>query len=95
MSLRFEWDDEKAVENLRKHKINFDEAKTIFGDPELLTVFDEKHSDEEDRFISVGTSSQSRVLLAVHTERTRNVIRIISCRKATRKERKAYEENSE
>ena len=68
VSLRFEWDEEKAAENLRKHKISFDEAKTIFGDPALLTVLDDKHSDEEDRFISVGTSNQTRILLAVHTE---------------------------
>jgi uncharacterized protein len=95
--LIFEWDAKKARKNLRKHRIGFDEAKTVFSDPIVLTYPDESHSEPEERYISIGLSARSRVLLVVHTERYRNttgwVIRIISCRKATSLERKAYEEN--
>jgi uncharacterized protein len=95
--LIFEWDAEKARKNQSKHRIGFDEAKTVFGDPLLLTYPDEYHSESEKRYISIGRSAERRVLLVVHTERCRNtagwVIRIISCRKATPLERKAYEEN--
>jgi uncharacterized protein len=95
--LIFEWDAEKARKNLRKHRIGFDEAKAVFGDPRLLTYPDEGHSETEERYISIGLSARSRVLLVVHTECHRNtagwVIRIISCRKATPLERRAYEEN--
>ena len=96
MELIFEWDARKARTNLEKHKISFEEAQTIFIDPLLVTFTDELHSDTEERFISIGTSMQERVLLAVHTERDetgeRIIIRIISCRKATLSERKIYEE---
>jgi uncharacterized protein len=95
--LIFEWDAEKARINFRKHRISFDEAKSVFGDPLLVTYPDESHSELELRNISIGLSAASRVLLVVHTERYRNmadwVIRIISCRKATSLERKTYEEN--
>jgi uncharacterized protein len=95
--LIFEWDAEKARKNLSKHRIGFDEAKTVFGDSRLLTYPDESHSESEKRYISIGLSAGSRVLLVIHTELYRNtagwVIRIISCRKATVLERKAYEEN--
>ena len=97
MKLIFEWDEKKAKRNLQKHHIRFNEAKTIFNDPLLLTYPDELHSDEEERFISLGYSSQDRILLAVHTEHqetgTNLIIRIISCRKATSAERKFYEED--
>jgi uncharacterized DUF497 family protein len=93
----FEWDDDKARANLEKHKISFDEARTIFADPFLVTFLDEFHSDKEERFISIGLSERNRVLLAVHTEREERdeiiIIRIISCRKATPAERKQYEED--
>jgi uncharacterized protein len=94
--LIFEWDAKKARENLRKHRIGFDEAKTVLGDPLLLTYPDESHSETEERSISIGLSARRRVLLVVHTERpdtTGWVIRIINCRKATSLERKVYEEN--
>jgi uncharacterized DUF497 family protein len=99
MKTIFEWDENKARANLEKHKISFDEARTIFVDPFLLTFVDEVHFDEEERFISIGLSENSRVLLAVHTEREEKneiiVIRIISCRKATSAERKRYEKEDE
>lgn len=91
MSLTFEWDEDKAALNLKKHRISFDEAKTIFDDPFSLTFSDATHSDEELRCISIGASSKRRVLVVVHTDRKGN-IRIISCRKATSLERKVYEE---
>jgi len=91
----FEWDKNKARSNLEKHKVSFDEARTIFADPFLLTFVDEAHSDKEERFISIGLSESNRVLLAVHTEREEKretiIIRIISCRKATSVERERYE----
>jgi len=93
----FDWDDKKASINLAKHKVSFDEGKTIFNDPFLLTYPDELHSDKENRLISIGTSSKERLLLVVHLEKTKNansiLVRIISCRKATVSERKLYEEN--
>lgn len=96
MELIFEWDANKARYNMRKHQVSFDEAKTIFNDPHLVTFPDEFHSDKEDRYISIGYSTRDRVLLAVHTEYQETdetlVIRIISCRKTTPSERKYYEE---
>ena len=96
MKIVFEWDENKARVNLQKHKISFDEARTIFIDPFLVTFVDEIHSEKEERFISIGLSENNRVLLAVHTEREEKaeevVIRIISCRKATPPERRKYEE---
>lgn len=89
--LLFEWDIEKARKNLRIHGVSFDEASTAFGDSLSLTIHDTLHSDEEDRFILIGNSYKNRLLVVVHTERE-NKIRIISARKATKKERKQYEE---
>jgi uncharacterized protein len=91
MPLTFEWDEDKAAANLRKHKVGFDEAKTVFNDPRSLTIFDEDHSDEEQRYIDIGTSARGRVLVVAYTERGPN-IRLISSRKATSTERKQYEE---
>lgn len=97
MKLLFEWDATKATENLRKHGISFEEAKTIFNDPLLVTFPDEEHSEHEDRSISIGLSAKNKMLLVVHTEREETadfvLIRIISSRKATKVERKTYEEN--
>jgi len=99
MKTIFEWDENKARANLEKHKISFDEARTIFADPFLITFVDEFHSDEEERFISIGLSESNRVLLALHTEREEKnetiIIRIISCRKATSAERIRYEKEDE
>lgn len=90
MVLEFEWDASKAVENLKNHRVSFEETRTVFNDPLLLTFPDPEHSDHEHRSISIGISSHSRVLLIVHTSRSGKV-RIISSRKATAKEKKLYE----
>jgi hypothetical protein len=92
MPLNFEWDEEKARTNLAKHGINFEEATTVFGDPLSLTIPDPAHSQVEDRYIILGHSHRHRLLVVVHTERGDNV-RIISARRASRRERKDYEEN--
>lgn len=91
MNLTFEWNEEKAKENLKKHKVSFEEAKTVFNDPFLMTFPDIEHSEDEKRYINLGSSSKRRVLIVIHTERDEN-IRIIGCRKATTKERSTYEE---
>jgi len=95
MELIFEWDKRKATANYRKHKVSFDEACTVFQDVNLLTFKDKVHSDDEARFISIGTSFRSKVLLIIHTEQSEReqlIIRVISCRKAIKAERRAYEE---
>lgn len=90
--MNFEWDPAKARTNRRKHRVAFEEAATIFGDSLALTFPDPDHSEEEQRFITIGTSSAKRVLIVAHTDRG-DAIRIISARKATQRERKQYEEN--
>jgi len=91
MGLVFEWDGAKAKQNVRKHGVSFDEASTVFSDPLALTIDDPLHSDEEDRFITLGESRRRRLLVVVFTDRGER-IRIISARVATRRERKDYEE---
>jgi uncharacterized protein len=91
VSLIFEWDQWKAETNLGKHGVSFAEASTIFGDPLSLTIEDPAHSATEDRFVTLGISERHRVLVVVHTDRE-DTVRIISARIATRRERKAYEE---
>ncbi|MFI5454030.1 MAG: BrnT family toxin [Isosphaerales bacterium] len=88
--MEFEWDPDKAVRNLAKHSVSFHEAATIFGDPLALTFSDPDHSDEEDRFLTFGLSSEGRMLVVSHTDRE-DCTRIISARRATRKEKKLYE----
>jgi uncharacterized DUF497 family protein len=96
MEYIFKWDENKAGVNLVKHKISFEEGKTIFYDPFILTFPDEFHSENEDRLISIGTSINQKLLLVVHLEKEITIegvlIRIISCRKAMPTERKLYEE---
>ena len=92
MSVKFEWDKNKAVANLKKHRVSFDEARTVFGDPLARIFDDEDHSADESREIIIGHSIAARLLLVSFTERS-EVIRIISARQATRLERKDYEEN--
>ena len=91
--LLFEWDPNKGRRNLEIHGVSFDEASTAFKDTLSLTIHDPLHSDEEDRFILIGNSYKNRLLVIVHLERE-NKIRIISARKATKKERKQYEETT-
>jgi uncharacterized DUF497 family protein len=88
--LRFSWDPAKAAANARKHGVTFSEAASVFGDTLSIAGFDPDHSDNEDRYILVGTSLQGRLLLVAYTEHGEK-LRIISARKLTRKERKAYE----
>ncbi|MGD9562111.1 MAG: BrnT family toxin [Pyrinomonadaceae bacterium] len=96
MRLIFEWDIRKERLNINKHGVTFDEAKSIFADENLLTFKDDFHSEAEDRFLSIGLSTDVKILLVVHTEIGRNsneiLIRLISARKATRNEQKRYEE---
>ena len=87
----FEWDPQKAASNLKKHKVSFAEAATVFSDRLSITVPDPDHSVGEDRQITVGMSDRSRLLIVAHTESGER-IRIISARELTRAERKAYEE---
>ncbi len=93
MKLIFEWDEVKAKANIKKHKVSFEEGKTIFNDPFLFTCMDHERSENEDRFITIGFSAHGRILVLTHTERDGR-IRIINCRKATRTEREFYEEGS-
>lgn len=88
----FEWDEQKAKSNERKHGITFDESSTVFADLMSLTIHDPLHSDDEDRFIIIGNSCGNRILTIVYTDRA-NDIRLISARKATKAERLYYEDN--
>ena len=92
MALIFEWDDKKAKSNLIKHKISFEEASTAFGDDLSITIEDPLHSDNENRLILIGKSNNNKTLIVVHIEQT-DSIRLISARKATKKEQNFYEES--
>jgi uncharacterized protein len=91
MGIDFEWNPNKVTRNLRKHGVTFEEAATVFRDDLGITVPDPDHSMEEDRFITVGLSSQDRLLMIAHAERG-DCIRIISARELTPRERRQYEE---
>ncbi|MBM3289260.1 MAG: BrnT family toxin [Candidatus Hydrogenedentes bacterium] len=91
MSPSFEWDGLKARENVRKHRVNFDEASSVLSDPLSITNSDTRHSADERRHIDIGMSALGRVLVVVYTERG-STIRIISARTATKAERTRYEE---
>ena len=86
----FEWDEEKAQSNLKKHGVSFEEAATIFNDPKVATISDPDHSDDEERYVSLGKSIILRLLSVAHTYRKER-IRLISARKATKAEKKTYE----
>jgi len=90
--MRFEWDSVKASSNLKKHRVSFDEATTVFRDPLARIVDDPDHSREERREIAVGHSMLNRLLFVFFTERELGTVRIFSARAATRSERKDYEE---
>lgn len=90
--LTFEWDSQKAERNIEKHGVSFEEASTIFQDHLALTIDDPLHSTVEERMVQIGFSHKNRLLVVVHSERGDN-IRIISARKATKKERNNYESN--
>ncbi len=91
--MTFEWDPRKARQNRRKHRVSFQEAITVFGDPFAATYPDPDHSEMEHRFITVGMSNANRVLLVVHADGREN-IRIVTARRATPRERENYEEEN-
>ena len=91
--MEFEWDPIKAAANLAKHEVSFEDAATIFGDPLGWVVTDPRHSLEEQRFVLLGQSQSQRLLAVMYAER-REAIRIISARRATRREQRNYEENA-
>ena len=88
MSIRFTWSEKKNKENIKKHDISFEEAVTIFQNFPLEIFYDTDHSESEDRYIAIGFSNEGHVLLVVHCENKKGtLVRIISARKATRKEK--------
>ncbi len=91
--MKFVWDKNKAIANLRNHHIGFEEGSTVFDDPLAVIFPDEDHSIEEEREIIVGYSKQRRLLLVCFTEIAESIIRIFSARKPTPRERNDYEEN--
>jgi uncharacterized DUF497 family protein len=89
--IRFEWDPLKAVANLKKHSVSFEEAQSTFYDEFAVQFYDDEHSTSEDRFLLLGLSSKARLLLVCHCEQgAGNIIRIISARKATNRESAFY-----
>ncbi|MBK8944075.1 MAG: BrnT family toxin [Ignavibacteriae bacterium] len=92
-NIHFQWDQKKNIENIKKHKISFEEAKTVFFDENARVISDPEHSIDEDRFIILGFSTKLNLLVVVHTYRENDeIIRIISARKATKTESKYYQE---
>lgn len=92
--MKFQWDPKKESINIQKHGVNFEQASYVFADPNALSMFDEDHSECEDRWILLGKSQNELVLTVVHTFRNEDgseVVRIISARKATKKEIKTYQ----
>ena len=91
--LHFEWDEGKNKANRTKHRVWFEEARAVFDDPLARVFFDPEHSEAEDRFVILGTSSAARLLVVVHCHRMADsVVRIISARRATKPEGRTYEE---
>jgi len=91
MPIRFEWDPRKARRNVRRHGIEFNEATTVFADTLSITIPDPEHSEDEERWVTMGVSHHQRLLVVVHLEQAETV-RIISARPADRSERREYEE---
>ncbi len=88
--MRFEWDGSKATSNLKKHRVSFEEAVTVFYDPLAATFDDPDHWHDESRLVTVGYSAQGRLLVVCHVERG-GAVRLISARRATSRERKRHE----
>ncbi len=88
--LHFEWDERKSADNERKHGVSFAEAQSVFADENAVEFFDHDHSEGEDRFILLGVSGRLRVLVVCYCQRMGNLIRIISARKADKREKKDY-----
>ncbi|CAN5587131.1 BrnT family toxin [soil metagenome] len=91
MSIKFDWDPAKALYNVNEHKISFDEAKSVFGDPLARVFFDYDHSFDEKRHGIYGRTIAGRLILVIFTELTDDIIRIISAREMTPRERREYE----
>jgi uncharacterized DUF497 family protein len=89
--MEFDWDKNKAERNLSKHEVSFEEAKTVFDDPLYVDFYDPDHSEDEDRYLLVGQSSQGRLLIVSYTERG-DLIRLISAREVTKTERETYQQ---
>jgi uncharacterized DUF497 family protein len=91
----FEWDDAKAASNLAKHDVDFNEAMEVFLDPLMMTRYDTAHSEDEERWVSLGRSKAGRLLLVVHTFHASSthtaLVRIVSARSPTKREREQYE----
>jgi uncharacterized DUF497 family protein len=92
--VHFEWDPAKAARNVSKHGVSFDEASTVFGDPLAGTILDPRHSGDEPRFVTIELSMSRRLIIVAHMERE-DRIRIISARRATRRERRTYESETQ
>jgi len=89
--IQFQWDENKNLENIKKHRVSFEEAKTVFYDENARLISDPEHSINEERFIILGISSKLRILIVVHTYKENDeIIRILSARKATKSESKYY-----
>jgi uncharacterized DUF497 family protein len=94
----FEWDPAKAKANLRKHGVSFEQAVTVFRDPHAVSIFDRDHDEQEDRWVTLGTASEGRILLIVHTflesvQDQEYTVRVISARRASKREQRQYEAN--
>ena len=92
-AVEFEWDEAKAGSNLEKHGVSFEEATTVFGDPLSVTIRDPVHSQEEERFVTIGVSSRFNTVVVGHVDRE-DALRIISARCATARERRSYEQGN-
>jgi len=96
MNYNFEWNPNKAKSNILKHKISFEDATSVFKDKNAISIYDEKHSLKEDRWITIGLDIKTRILVVIHTYITINKdnynIRVISARKATKQEKTIYQE---
>jgi uncharacterized DUF497 family protein len=91
--IKFVWDEQKSATNLKKHGVSFEEAKTVFYDENAIIIHDPEHSDEEDRFILLGVSFVNRILVVCHCYReNESIVRLISARKATSREKEQYRE---
>jgi len=92
----FEWDPQKATQNLRKHGVSFERAATVFLDPQAISVYDSVHSESEDRWITLGRDKRGVLLVVCHTfhemDASNAVVRVVSCRKATKTERKQHKQ---
>jgi uncharacterized protein len=95
----FEWDPNKSLENLRKHKVRFEQAAEVFSDPWAISIFDEEHSESEERWVTLGKANNGHLFVLIHTfsevTNQESRIRIISARRAKRQEVSQYEESSD